>query len=56
MLEEVEVPQPLGLGVMDRMHTSTPGAENWLPATKVDGDRQDLSSRVEIYAPDVPRF
>ena len=56
MLEEVEVPQPLGLGVMDRMHTFDARCREPAPGDEVDADRQDLSSRVEINAPDIPGF
>jgi hypothetical protein len=56
MLEEVEVAQPLGLGVMDRMHIFDTRRREPAPGDEVDADRQDLASCVEINASDVPRF
>jgi hypothetical protein len=56
MLEEVEVPQRLGLGVIDRMHTFDTRRREPAPGDEVDADRQDLSRRVKINTPDVPRF
>jgi hypothetical protein len=56
MLEEVEVAQPLGLGVMDRMHIFDTRRREPAPGDEVDADRQDLASCVEINASDLPRF
>jgi hypothetical protein len=56
VLEEVEVPQPLGLGVMDPMQSFDPRCGKPAAGDKVDTDRQDLERGVEINAPHIPRF
>src|SRR3974390_2484827 len=56
MLEKVEVPQPLGLGVMDPMQPFDPRCRKPAAGDKVDTDRQDLARSVEINAPHIPRF
>jgi len=56
VLEEIEVPQPLGLCVMDRVRAFDTGRCEPAAADKVDADRQHLSRRIKIDASDVPRF
>jgi hypothetical protein len=56
VLEEVEVPQPLGLGVMDPMQPVDPRRRKPAAGDKVDADCQDLARSVEINTPHVPRF
>ncbi len=56
VLEEVEVPQPLGLGIMDPMHTFDTRCGKPTAGDKVDADGQHLAGGVEINAPHVPRF
>ena len=56
VLEEVEVPQPLGLGVMDPMQPFDPRCGKPAAGDKVDTDRQHLACGVEINAAHVPRF
>ena len=56
VLEEIEVPQPLGLRVMDRVRAVDTGRRKPAAGDKVDADRQQLSRRIEIDASDVPRF
>jgi hypothetical protein len=56
VLEEVQVPQPLGLGVMDPMHASDPRCCKSAAGDKVDANRQDLTCGIEIDAPHVPRL
>ena len=56
VLEEVEVPQPLGLGVMDPMQPFDPRRRKPAAGDKVDADRQHLACGVKINAPHVPRF
>ena len=56
MLKEVEVPQSLGLGVVDPMQPFDPRCGKPAAGDKVDGDRQHLACGVKINAPHVPRF
>jgi hypothetical protein len=56
MLEEVEVPQSFGLGVMDPMDTFDPRRGKPGAGDKVDADGEDLAGGVEINTPHVPRF
>jgi len=56
VLDEVEVPQPLGLGVMDPMHAFDPRRRKPAAGDKVDANRQHLACGIEIDAAHVPRF
>ena len=56
MLEEVEVAQPLGLGVMDRMHSCDTRRGKSTAGDKVDADGQDFARGVECNASHIPRF
>jgi hypothetical protein len=56
MLKEVEVPQSLGLGVVDPMQPFDPRCGKPAAGDKVDADREDLACRVKINAPHIPRF
>src|ERR1700740_1551829 len=56
VLEEVEVAQPLGLGVMDPMQPFDPRCRKPAAGDKVDADRQDFAGGVEINDPHIPRF
>src|ERR1700745_156332 len=56
MLEEVEMPQSFGLGVMDPMQPFDPRCRKPAADDKVDADRQDFAGGVEINAPHIPRF
>ena len=48
VLKEVEVAQPLGLGVMDPMPPFDPRCRKPAAGDKVDADRQDFAGGVEI--------
>jgi len=54
VLEEVEMPKPLGLGVVDRMDALDAGCRKSCSRGKVDTDRQGLPGRVEINVADKP--
>src|ERR1700740_3199019 len=56
MLEEVEMPQAFGLGVMDPMHTFDPRCGKPAAGDKVDANGEDLAGGVEINDPHIPRF
>ena len=56
MLEEVEVAQSFGLGVMDRMHAFDPRCGKSAAGDKIDANGQHLAGRVEINDPHIPRF
>jgi hypothetical protein len=56
VLKEVEVAQPLGLGVMDPMPPFDPRCRKPAAGDKVDADRQDFAGGVEINDPHIPRF
>jgi hypothetical protein len=47
VLEEIEVPQPLGLRVMDRVHTLDTRRPKPATGDEVDADRQHLSRRIK---------
>jgi len=49
------VAQPLGLGVMDRMHPFDTRRRNPAAGDKVDADCQHLARGVKINAPHIPR-
>jgi hypothetical protein len=55
VLEEVEVPQPLGLSVMDPMQLFDPRLRKPAAGDKVDADRQDLAYSVKINTSHAPR-
>ena len=54
MLEEVEMPVALGLGVVDRMHARHAGHREPTSGDKVDADRQGACLGIEIRAGDKP--
>jgi hypothetical protein len=56
VLEEVEVPQPLGLGVMNLMQPFDPRCCKSAAGDKVDGDRQHLACGVKINTAHEPLF
>ena len=56
MLEEVEVAQPLGLGVMDPMQPFDPRRCKPAAGDKVDDGGEELARGVEINASHAPRF
>jgi hypothetical protein len=56
VLEEVEVAQTLGLGVVDRMQPFDPRRCKPAAGDKIDADGQHLAGGVKINAPHVPRF
>jgi hypothetical protein len=56
VLEEVEVAQSLGLGVMDRMHACDTRRGKPAAGDKVDADGQHSARGVEFNASHVPRF
>ena len=56
MLEEVEVPQPLGLSVMDPMPAFDPRRRKPAAGDKVDADGQHLAGEVKMNTPHIPRF
>ncbi len=56
VLEEVEMPQALDLGVVDRMHARHPSGRKPRSGDKIDAYRQGLLGRVEIDAVDIPRL
>ena len=56
VLEEVEVAQPLGLGVMGPMQPFDPRCRKPAAGDKVDADGQDFARGVEFNASHVPWF
>ena len=56
VLEEVEVAQPLGLGVMDPMQPVDSRCGKPAAGDKVYADGEHLADGVEIDTPHVPRF
>jgi hypothetical protein len=54
MLEKIEMPQPFGLGVVNRMQALSAGRRKSAPRDKVDPDCQGLPAGIEIHAPHVP--
>ena len=56
MLEEIEMPQALDLGVVHRMYAGYPGRRKPRPGDEIYTDRQGLLGRVEIDPVHVPRL
>jgi hypothetical protein len=56
MLEEVEMPQSFGLGVMNPMPPADPRCGKPAARDKVDANGEDLAGGLEINTSHVPRF